>query len=192
MTSIRSSRRSPWCRKLALRSPPNNVAQRITFVFIGGGIQRAKLEREVLQRRLVNVRMYPYQPREQLAETLSAADVHLISLNPKLEGLCVPSKFYGIAAVGRPSLFIGAADGEIARLVDEARCGFTVAVGDSKALMDRILQLAGDPKLCADMGARARMTFELHWEKDRAIDEWLNVLNAAAGRTSQARSVPLD
>lgn len=171
-------------RELALRSPPNNVAQRITFVFIGGGIQRAKLEREVLQRRLANVRMYAYQPRERLAETLSVADVHLISLNPELEGLCVPSKFYGIAAVGRPSLFIGAADGEIARLLDEARCGFTVAVGDGKALMDRILQLAGDPKLCADMGARARMTFELHWDKDRAIDEWRDVLNAAAGRTS--------
>ena len=33
-------------QEVALGSPPNNVAQRITFVFIGGGIQRAKLELE--------------------------------------------------------------------------------------------------------------------------------------------------
>ena len=40
----------------------------------------------------------PYQPRERLAESLSAADVHIVSLRPELEGLIVPSKIYGIAA----------------------------------------------------------------------------------------------
>ena len=133
------------------------------------------------------MRLHPYQPRELLAETLSVADVHLVSLNPALEGLIVPSKFYGIAAAGRPTLFIGAADGEIARLVDEIGCGFTVAPGDSKALMDRILQLANDPELCASMGARARAAFEQRWHEERAINHWEEVLNAAVGRTPERR-----
>jgi colanic acid biosynthesis glycosyl transferase WcaI len=162
-----------------LSAPADNVIRRIMFVFIGGGAQRARLEREVLDRRLTNVRTYPYQPWERLAETLGVADLHLVSLNPKLEELLVPSKFYGIAAAGRPTLFVGAANGEIPRLLDEARCGFTVSIGDGKALMNRILQLAGDPKLCADMGARARAAFELHWDKHWAIDEWRKVLNDA-------------
>ena len=54
-----------------------------------------------------SVRFEPYQPRERLAESLSVADVHLVSLRPELEGLIVPSKFYGIAAAGRPAIFIG-------------------------------------------------------------------------------------
>ena len=86
----------------------------------------ANLSGEVLKRRLTNVRMRPYQPRELLSETLGLANLHLVSLNPKLEGLIVPSKFYGIAAAGRPTLFIGAPNGEIARLIDETGCGFTV------------------------------------------------------------------
>lgn len=167
-------------QQMALRSHTSDVAQRITLVFIGGGIKRAHLEREVLQRKLANVRTYPYQPRERLAEALSVADLHLISLNPKLEGLIVPNKFCGIAAAGRPSIFIGAADGEIAQLLNQIGCGFTVAPGDGKALMDRILQLAMDPKLCADMGARALAAYEQHWNKNRAVDEWREVLNAAA------------
>src|SRR5262249_16771921 len=126
-----------------------------------------------------NVVVRPYQPRQRLAETLSVADLHLVSLRPELEGLIVPSKFYSIAAAGRPMLFIGASDGEIAHLIDGAGCGFTVALGNGKALMDRILQLASDPELSASMGARARATFERQWNKERAIEQWQETLNAA-------------
>jgi glycosyltransferase involved in cell wall biosynthesis len=168
-----------------MASPADDVARRIIFVFIGGGAQRARLEREVLRRQLTNVRMYPYQPRERLAETLGVADVHLVSLNPKLEGLIVPSKFYGIAAAGRPTLFIGAADGEIARLLDGTACGFTVAPSDGQALMDRILQLAGDPELCARLGVRARATFEERWDKRSAVEQWEEVLDAAVRPTRE-------
>ena len=156
----------------AATAPKDDLARRILFVFVGGGAQRARLEREILARRLTNVRLHPYQPRGLLAETLCAADVHLVSLNPKLEGLIVPSKFYGIAAAGRPTLFIGAPDGEIARLVEKFQCGFTVIPGDGRGLADRILQLAQDPQLCANLGARARDAFEQHWDKSHAVEKW--------------------
>jgi glycosyltransferase involved in cell wall biosynthesis len=169
----------------AINSFEDDVARRINFVFVGGGAQLARLEREALQRRLTNVQFHPYQPRERLAETLGVADVHLVSLNPKLEGLIVPSKFYGIAAAGRPTLFIGAADGEIARLIDETGCGFTVEPGDGKALVDRILQLAGDPELCASLGSRARAAFDERWDKRFAVEQWGEVLNAAVRPTRE-------
>lgn len=163
--------------------PANGVPARgatpdVMFVFVGGGAQRATLEREILKRRLTNVRMRPYQPRERLNEALGLADLHLVSLNPKLEGLMVPSKFYGIAAAGRPTLFLGAPDGEIARLVERTGCGFTVAPGDGAALTARILQLASDPELCASMGARAREAFEQHWDKGHAMAKWEKALEA--------------
>jgi colanic acid biosynthesis glycosyl transferase WcaI len=166
----------------------------IMFVFVGGGAQRARLEREVLKRRLANIRMRPYQPRERVAETLGLADLHLVSLRPSLEGLIVPSKFYGIAAAGRPMLFLGAADGEIGRLVEATRCGFSVAPGDGRGLMLRIQQLADDPELCASMGARARAAFEQHWDKGHAMAKWAKVLEAVgpdvgdAARTIEAGS----
>ena len=158
----------------------------IMFAFVGGGAQRKLLEQEVLQRRLTNVRMFPYQPRENLAETLGVADLHLVSLDPRLEGLIVPSKFYGIAAAGRPALYIGSPDGEIARLIEEARCGFTVGSGDAEGLVARILDFERDPELCRSMGARARAAFEQHWDKPNALDEWEQVLTTALQLTSEA------
>ena len=152
----------------------------IVFLFVGGGAQHAKLQREVAHRNLTNVQVRPYQARERLAEVLGVADVHVVSLNPRLEGLIVPSKFYGIAAAGRPALFIGALDGEIAQLIDQTHCGFAVAPGDVEALTSRIFQLASDPKLCLAMGARARAAFERHWDKERAMLQWREVLKAAS------------
>ena len=58
--------------------------------------------------------MMSYQPYDRLAESLRASDVHLVTLLKRLEGLMVPSKFYAIVAAGRPVLFVGDQDGEIA------------------------------------------------------------------------------
>ena len=109
---------------------------------------------------------------------MGVGDVHLVSLDPALEGLIVPSKFYGIAAAGRPTIFIGAEHGEIGRILEENGCGFTVTPGDGEALTERILALAGDRDLCVSMGARARMAFERQWDKEKAMAEWEALLQA--------------
>ena len=88
----------------------------------------------------------------------------------------MPSKFYGIAAAGRPTIFIGSKNGEIAGLLEKAGCGFTVTPGDGEALAERILALASDRDLSASMGARARMAFERQWDKQQALAEWEGLL----------------
>jgi glycosyltransferase involved in cell wall biosynthesis len=154
----------------------DDTSSRIKFVFSGGGAQFPKLEQEVSQRGLRNVMTRPYQPRDRLSETLAVADVHLVTLNPKLEGLVVPSKFYGVLAAGRPVLFVGAQKGELARLVQEIGCGFAVTSGDGKMLMERILQLAKNPDLHKRMGTRARDAFEERWNRNHALEKWAELL----------------
>ncbi len=78
----------------------------ITWLFIGGGAGMEKLKRVVAEEKLPDVLFQPYQPRERLSESLSVADVHLVSLDPKFEGLVYPSKVYGIRAAGRPLLWL--------------------------------------------------------------------------------------
>ncbi len=152
----------------------------ITFLFIGGGVQRATIEEQAVRRRLGNVRFEHYQPREKLCESLTAADAHLVTLQPKLEGLMVPSKFYAIAAAGRPVLFIGARDGEIARLVDEAQCGWWFEVGAGEALAERIEALSADPLLGQRRGAAARRLLEERFERRLATDAWRRALESVA------------
>ena len=152
----------------------------IVFLFIGGGVQRERIEREAGERGLTNVQFKPYQPRETLSQSLSAANAHLVSLLPRLEGLMVPSKFYAIAAAGRPVLFIGAADGELARLIDEHGCGSHVEAGDGEALARCITALAADPGLAHRQGLAARRLFDERFGRRLASHAWQRVLQAAA------------
>jgi hypothetical protein len=87
-----------------------------------------------------------------LKYSLEVPDAHWISLKPQLEGLIVPSKFYGIAVAGRPSLAITAKDGEIAQLVEQHGCGIIIAPGDAKAPADALIQFSGDATRVAAMG----------------------------------------
>ena len=150
--------------------------QAVRWVFIGGGAQFGTLKAEVARRRLANVVFLGYQPRESLAESLSVPDVHLISLRPELEGFIVPSKFYGIAAAGRPTIFIGDEDGEIPRLLKKYECGFAVAQGDAAGLVQVLMKLAGDPTLVRKMGENARRTFDMEFDKSIAVARWDKVL----------------
>jgi glycosyltransferase involved in cell wall biosynthesis len=155
----------------------------IVFLFIGGGVKRDAVETETRRRQLPNVRFEPYQPREKLGQSLTSADVHLVSLLPKLEGLMVPSKFYAVAAAGRPIIFIGARDGELAPLIDEGGCGYQVSPGDGDGLAARIETLAADPALAESQGAAARRLFEERFDRKRASDAWRRVLRDAANGT---------
>jgi len=146
------------------------------FLFIGGGAQRPWLEAQARERGLSNVRFMPYQPRERLAESLSVPDVHLISLLPEVEGFVVPSKFYGIAAAGRPSIFVGSTEGEIAGLINEFKCGTVVRTGDVEGLSAAIARFRDDSALRQEYGRNARTIFEQKFDKHIALAAWSAVL----------------
>jgi len=154
--------------------------QDILFLFIGGGVRRGHIEQQVRSRGLTNVRFKPYQPRETLGQSLTAANAHLVSLLPQLEGLMVPSKFYAVAAAGRPIVFIGAEDGELAHLIDEGQCGFRVAPGDGQALADGIASLAAHPEVAQRQGLAARRLFEERFHRRLATGAWRRLLQTVA------------
>ena len=151
---------------------------RIVFAFIGGGQHVGELTRLVRARGLDHMfRFIPYQDRELLKYSLSVPDIHWISLKPAVEGMIVPSKFYGISAAGRPIIAITASDGEIARLIREYACGLIVEPGQAKALAEAILRLSADASLISCMGARARAMLNERFTRRHAYQHWCDVLD---------------
>jgi len=132
----------------ALRLQPS-----LRFLLIGDGAQRTALEARVQGLGLQNVMFQPYQPRERLRDSLSLPDIHIVSLDERLEGLIVPSKFVGVIAMGRPVIWIGAPDGEVGSLINASGCGVTVPTGDAAALAQTLRELSDDH---ARGGARLR------------------------------------
>lgn len=150
----------------------------IRFLFVGGGKRSDLLRAEI--EGLPNVRFLPYQERAMLAESLSAADVHLVSLDPRYEGLLAPSKLYGIMAAGRPVLYVGGAEGDIPRVLRAAGCGTIVPPGRGDLLAEEIARMAANPAEREDLGARARAGFLATYDRRVVVPQMIRLLTAAA------------
>lgn len=118
----------------------------------------------------------PYQEASVLPQSLGVPDIHWISLLPAMEGLVVPSKFYGVAAAGRATIAISDPAGEIARLVTESDCGVAIAPGDGPGLARAIRLLKDDRARLDQLGCNARSLLDRSLRKDYALQRWQRLL----------------
>jgi glycosyltransferase involved in cell wall biosynthesis len=150
----------------------------IKFLFIGGGKLRETLAEEAARLGLENVILKPYQPRSELGTSLNLPDIHWLTLRPELEGLIVPSKLYGIAAAGRPMIFIGDETGEVGRLADTFGFGVTITPGDSARLADTLRHFSRSPERLESMGNAARAFIDTSGTRAYALYRWRELLEA--------------
>jgi colanic acid biosynthesis glycosyl transferase WcaI len=151
----------------------------VVFTFVGQGSQRQSLQNLVHQKNLTNVRFFDYQPKSELAQSLNAADLHLVPLTRELSQCLMPSKLYGILAAGRPYLTNAPAESELARLTREYRVGMTVEPGCPKAIADGIRAAANDHAGMAEMGKNARKLAISEFSREKSAEKFRDVLKTA-------------
>jgi glycosyltransferase involved in cell wall biosynthesis len=123
-----------------------------------------------------------YQPRELLADSLSAADIHVIGLARGLSGYVVPSRLYGVLAVGRPVLVAAEADSETAKVVEQVGCGVVVPPGRPELLANAIRQ-AHDGELALDeFGRLGREWVADEGNRDVAVERYRSLLREVTSR----------
>jgi len=131
----------------------------VTFLFIGGGMRHKELLATLENSTTDNVRLFPFQPVENLNVTLTACHVALVSLRKGMEGMAVPSKIYGILASGVPVIALVPNNSEIAYVVNEEECGLVTDPDSVDALIEAINFLKNHQNLCEKMGKNARKAF---------------------------------
>jgi glycosyltransferase involved in cell wall biosynthesis len=128
----------------------------LAIEIVGRGAMRPRLEELADRLDVRSVHFVDYQPRGLLAESLSAADVHVVGLAPGLAGFVVPSRTFGIMAVGRPLIVAADADSETVALVEAAGAGVSVPAGRPDLLAAAIRDLHDRRDDLVVMGRRAR------------------------------------
>jgi glycosyltransferase involved in cell wall biosynthesis len=117
---------------------------RLLFMFIGGGIGKEEIDR--LARTSKNVVSLPYQPRAELRNSLSAADVHVVTIGDAVPGIVHPSKVYGAMAVGRPILLVGPPENHVADIMAQHDIGWHVRHGDVEGAVKVLEEIAAMPR----------------------------------------------
>jgi len=161
----------------------------VRFLFVGEGGAKARLQALAAEWDLRNVSFYPYQPKDQLSESLGVADVHLIPLQKGLAGCIVPSKLYGILAAGKPFIAAVDDDSEVARIAHESQTGVVIPPDSVPKLIEAIHWCLSNPEKLAIMGQQGRRLAETTFDRPIATAKFEEVVRAACPR--HATFVPL-
>jgi glycosyltransferase involved in cell wall biosynthesis len=149
----------------------------VALVLVGEGAQKEKIQ--VLANGARNVRLLPYFPANKIPSVLAAADAHVVTVKRGLEGVVVPSKMYGILAVGKPILAVAPRETDIVSLGN--KYGFGIAADPDKAeeVASAMRFLAANPEKTKSMGAAAR---DVAGEFDslKELEEFRRVVEEAA------------
>jgi colanic acid biosynthesis glycosyl transferase WcaI len=148
----------------------------VFFLIVGEGVKKPALEAFARENDLPDVAFLPYQPRELLPEIMAAADLSLVTLNSDSALYSLPSKVFNIMASARPILAITPLQSEMASLVTDANCGFTVPPGKPDLLANAILEYKGRIDLLADMGRNGRVLLERRYSRRGCIDLYEEML----------------
>ncbi|WOD41537.1 EAL domain-containing protein [Nodosilinea sp. E11] len=124
----------------------------VQFLFIGGGPKREATQQQVESLGLTNCRFLPYQDKALLPQSLTACDLHLISIDTDMEGLVAPSKFYSALSSGKPVAIICERHSYLRGLVSKANCGAAFSNGDSQGLASFIRYLMKDGEINQQLG----------------------------------------
>jgi len=147
----------------------------IEFAFVGEGPNHDRLAAERDRRGLQNIKLLPYQPASRLKDLMESGDIHLVSMRDDAAGLLVPCKFYSALAAGRPVIYIGPPDTEIAKVIRDYGCGAIVPQGDGQTLAQAIHYFRMDP----DAWFNAQIGAENAAEESRPVKSILSIMKEA-------------
>jgi glycosyltransferase involved in cell wall biosynthesis len=149
------------------------------WAFVGGGPRRHEVDRFRVEHADARIELLPAVAPDEVAASLLAGDVHLVSMATRWQGLIVPSKLAAAFALGRPAIFVGGRENEIAACIAESGGGWRVDEGDVDALV-RAVGEARQPEERARRGKAAQEYARVHFDRVRNVARVADLLEQAA------------
>lgn len=141
-------------KKAIIRLQEND---RILFLFVGAKAALGEIDAFARDNHLSNVRTMGYVPLSETKYSLSAADIHVVTMGDAMVGIVHPCKIYGIMSVGRPILAVAPHSSHVGEIIRSANMGWCFEHGDVDGVV-RALTLAETmpSSNLMDMGRRGR------------------------------------
>lgn len=171
--NIGLSHRVEWLVELAEALQDHD---HILIQIIGRGPRKPHLERLVAEKQLSNCQFLPFQSDDMFPYSLSAADVGVVMLDPRISHGSVPSKTYNLMAYGIPSLYVAAPDSELAQYARTYEHAICVEEDKLPDAADFVLQLAENKEYHASLSQAAEKAAQdfKRSNADQFVEAYLN------------------
>ena len=146
------------------------------FLFVGGGARWADLATAVEERRLTNVELHGYVPKELTPAVMAGADGALITLDDRALGVMSPSKLHANLAAGLPVLYVGPLGSNVDEAISRFACGTSLREGDVDGLVAAVRDLSSAPQ-GAVARRQVRAAFEQAYSDEAALPRWDAVID---------------
>lgn len=128
----------------------------IRFVLIGDGEKKSKIVKTVMEGKIHNITILPFQDPEMFKSSIASAHIGFVTLAEGFENYSVPSKTYYLMAAGCIIFAIAGKGCELELIVDKYHCGYRFNPGSAVVIAEEILRLYNDRSLQQGMSANAR------------------------------------
>jgi len=143
------------------------------MAFIGGGLGKHLVEEWIIDNPKTPVTSLPYQPLNNLHQSLSAADIHLVSMGNQMIGCVHPCKIYSAMAIGKPILLLGNLDNHITEILEEYDVGWSVNHGDIDTMVKTLTYLRDvDKKILIEKGRNAKEAIESKFSQQALLGDF--------------------
>jgi len=147
----------------------------VRFLFIGGGAKADEIRNYAEKNE--NVVSIGFQDRSKQNDFLNACDVAIVTLSDGMYGLGVPSKSYNIMAAGKPILYIGEENSEIALCIKEYNLGWVVEPNNPDALKKQIESIYVQRNDLDEIKRNARYVAEKVFAKKIVLEKYYELFN---------------
>ena len=141
----------------------------IQFLVIGDGYKRAYIEKFIVQGKLSNILLLPFQAENVLPYSLTTGDVAVVTLSKGVEGLSVPGKVYYAMAGGSALLCVSSGNNELKTIIDRHQCGISVEPGDVEGFVSAVKRFYEDPIFLKSCKENARKAVESYYTKKNIV-----------------------
>lgn len=151
----------------------------VEYIVIGEGAKRGYLVEETERRKLTNLRILPYQPRQLMPAILSYSDVSFIFMAPEMDGDGFPSKVYTIMACERPMLILSGENTPIVNFLDGKGCAKLVTERDFgrkvDIMVDWLKNVTKDE--LREMGRKGLAEIQAKYTKEKVTNMYVDLVD---------------
>lgn len=115
---------------------------RFLFVFIGGGVRKKDVSDFKFKNNLDNIIQLPFQPRENIHNSLGSSDIQVVIMGNGQVGFTHPNKIYGAMFVGKPILYIGPKQSHVTEIISNLKGNILADHNEESSIMNDLLDFA--------------------------------------------------
>lgn len=115
---------------------------RFLFVFVGGGVRKNDVSDFKSKNKLENIIQLPFQPRENIHNSLGSSDIQVVIMGDNQVGFTHPNKIYGAMYVGKPILYIGPRKSHVIDIISNLAGNIITEHNDVESIVKGLLNFA--------------------------------------------------